>query len=226
MRRTLLGVLVCLVLWPLVAAAELAVCFDAARPLGSQFQHHPAIDPAKVVDPRCAVVTKASGRTPQQLDLIHSTIRGVSATRYLKVVGGYAEAMTPAEQDAVDTFLAEQAAHAKTFTDEVAVQDFCGLTTLAEVSAKVQTFYDAAKAAMQPDIAAIDVAKMQADITAITTATTSANIGQIKTALTTVAQQVSAAKTALTTVAGQLDNERTSTEKTLRCLLSVRKGAR
>lgn len=157
---------------PVVAQAELFVCFDAARPLGSQFTFGQR-DPAQVTDPTCAVVTKASGATAAQLALITSTIRGAPAPKYLKVVDGLAVAMSTAEQDAVDADLAAKAAAAQALHDEVTTQDLCSSATLAEIDTKIDTFMDAA------------VAVMTTDITAVT------NVATAKTALATVAQQLS-----------------------------------
>ncbi len=181
-------------LTPFVASAELAVCFYAAKPLGSQFSYNPSIDPSKVTDPSCSVVTKASGQTEAQLALIHSTIRGVPAPRYLKVVGGLAVAMTTGEQDAVDTFLAAQAGAQQVYLDEVANQDFCNVADLTTVDAKVDQFYAASQATMT---------------TALQAAT---NLATLKDAVTVVAQELVGQKVAM--------------KKLLRCLISVRKGAR
>jgi len=161
-----------MLLTPFVAHAELFVCFYPARPLGSQFTSGQS-DPLQVTDPACSVVTKASGETAAQLTLIQSTIRGAPAPKYLKVVSGLAVAMTTAEQDAVDADLAAKAAATQALLDEVHTQDLCSSDTLAAVDAKIDTFMDAA------------VAAMTTDITAVTTLATA------KTALTTVAQQLS-----------------------------------
>jgi hypothetical protein len=181
-------------LTPFVVHAELAVCFFTARPLGSQFSYNPSIDPSKVTDPACSVVTKASGQTDAQLALIHSTIRGAPAPKYLKVVGGLAVAMTTGEQDAVDADLAAKAAAQQAYVDEVSNQDFCNVADLTAVDAKVDAFYAASQATMT---------------TALQAAT---NLATLKDAVTVVAQELVGQKVAM--------------KKLLRCLISVRKGAR
>ena len=201
-------VALCMVLACATAAhAELFVCFQSARPLGSQFTYGQS-DPLQVTDPNCTVVTKASGATAAQLALIHSTIRGAPAPKYLKVVSGLAVAMTTGEQDAVDTDLAAKAAAAQAFRDEVTTQDLCSSALLTEGDAKVDAFFDAMVTVMTADIA---------------TATTAiGNVTNIATAITAM----TSLKNAITTVAQQLAGERVAFKKLLRCLLAVKKGAR
>jgi hypothetical protein len=172
MRNGLYGCLV-LLATPWLASAELAVCFDPARALGTQFFYQPTVDPSQVANPLCVVVTKASKQTAAQLALITSTIRGAPAPKYLKVVDGLAVVMTPAEQDAVDLDLATKAAAVQVFQEETTTQDLCSAATLAEVDTKIDAFMNAAVAAMTTDINAV------------------ASVATAKTALTTVAQQVS-----------------------------------
>jgi len=158
--------LLALLLTPLVASAELVVCFDSARPLGSQFYYNQSVDPSKVADPNCSVVTAASNQTPSQLALINSTIRSVPAPRYLKVVGGFATAMTTAEQDAVDADLAAKAAAQQVFQDEASTQDFCSSATLAAVN----TYLNNINASITADIAAItNIATAQTAMTTMKT---------------------------------------------------------
>jgi hypothetical protein len=176
------------------AFAELAVCFHSVRLLGSQFSHNPSVDPSKVTDPNCSVVTAASGQTASQLTLINSTIRGVAAPRYLKVVSGLAAQMTTPEMDAVDADIAARLAAQQVYTDEVNNQDFCNVADLAAVDAKVDQFYNASQTTMT---------------TALTAAT---NLATLKDAVTVVAQELVGQKVAM--------------KKLLRCLISVRKGAR
>jgi hypothetical protein len=161
-----LGFLLVLLLVPLVASAELAVCFNASRPLGSQFSHNPSVDPTKVTDPNCSVVTKASGQTASQLALINSTIRGAPAPKYLKVVSGLAVAMTTGEQDAVDADLAAKASAQQLFQDEATTQDFCSSATLAAVN----TYLNNINASITTDIAAItNIATAQTAMTTMKT---------------------------------------------------------
>lgn len=183
-----------LFLLPAIANAELAVCFQGSRPLGSQFYHNPSVDPSKVTDVNCSVVTAASGQTASQLTLINSTIRGAPAPKYLKVVSGLAAQMTTGEMDAVDADLAAKAAAAQVYIDEVHNQDFCNVADLTAVDAKVEAFYDASAATMT---AAIN------------------NVTNVATA-----------KTAIQTVAQELIGQKVAMKKLLRCLISVRKGAR
>jgi hypothetical protein len=154
-------IFVVVVLIPVVVHAELEVCFYPGRPLGSQFTSR-LVDPSKITEPECTEVRKDSGQTTAQLVLIGSTIRGAPAPKYLKVVGGLAVAMSPAEQDAVDTDIATKAAEAKTFEDEAKLQDFCSSATLAAVN----TYLNTINASITTDIAAVtNIATAQAAMT-------------------------------------------------------------
>jgi hypothetical protein len=210
--RTRLGVVLGLVcLSATVAQAELFVCFDAARPLGSQFTFGQS-DPLRVTDPNCTVVTKASGQTAAQLALIQSTIRGASAPKYLKVANGLAVAMTTGEQDAVDADLASKAAAAQVFRDEVANQEYCSVQTLEAVSTAIATRTTNRKA----DLATLHDTNA-ATIAALSGAVTLAMLKAVAQGLNDEIQ----------TVGNQLlDNDAFLLEKAVRCLIAIKKGAR
>jgi hypothetical protein len=90
----------------------------------------------------------------------------VPAPRYLKVVGGFATAMTTAEQDAVDADLAAKAAAQQVFQDEASTQDFCSSATLAAVN----TYLNNINASITADIAAItNIATAQTAMTTMKT---------------------------------------------------------
>lgn len=151
MRVVLMCCVVLCLSWRL-AWAELVVCFDASRALGSQFawRHD---DPVRVTDPTCSVIpkTKPDTVTPAQIALIQSTIRGVPAPRYLKVEAGLAVAMTTAEMDAVDAYLAGLAATRQALATELADTTVCGNADFADIEAKL----DALQANLASDVAAL-----------------------------------------------------------------------
>jgi hypothetical protein len=128
------------------AWAELGVCFDTARAPGTQFTWGMRSPDQILAQPKCTLITKASGQTDSQLALINSTVNrggalGVQpATRYLKVVpdpptaGGLAVLMTTAEMQAVDDYTASQAAPRIVAENEVKNNEVCENHTLQEVS--------------------------------------------------------------------------------------------
>jgi hypothetical protein len=152
------------------AWAELGVCFDATRPLGSQFSWGMRSPDQILAQPKCTLVTKASGQTQNQLDLIHSTtdrggVLGVQPVdpRYLKVVpdpptaGGLAVLMTPAEMQAVDDFAASQAAPRIVAENEVKNNEVCENNTLQQISDYwVGTGAQSKKSQLTAQIAAVD----------------------------------------------------------------------
>jgi hypothetical protein len=162
----MVGVLSCAV----PAWAELGVCFDAARPLGTQFYWSMRSPEQIQAQPKCTLVTKASGQTQNQLDLIHSTTDRGGALgiqpvdpRYLKVVpdpptaGGLATLMTPAEMQAVDDFAAQQAAPRIVADNEVKNNEVCANNTLQQISDYwVGPAPESKKSQLTAQIAAVD----------------------------------------------------------------------
>jgi hypothetical protein len=145
----LLGVLVVLLLPCTPVMAELAVCYDpVARPPGQQF-HSGMYAPEQIAaEPRCTMITKASGQTENQLALIASTVERPlltpttqPATKYLKVVpnppdpAGLAVLMTAAEMDSVDQAIANKQAPYDVANAEIKENAICKNHTLQEISA-------------------------------------------------------------------------------------------
>lgn len=157
-----LALLVCLGIFSAQAAAEDFACGDSA----GLTRYIPSIDPSKVQDGTCTVISKAN--TPTQRVLIAAT-----PLRYLKVVDGLAVEKTQGEKDAVDAAITAAQAARQALLDEIATQDVCAAATLGELAIIIDTFYDA------------EVAAMTTDITAVT------NIATAKAALVTVATQIS-----------------------------------
>lgn len=181
--RSLLVLLIGLLSCAAPAWAELGVCFDTARPLGTQFYWGMRSPDQILAEPRCTLVTKASGQTQNQLTLIQSTIDrggvlGVQPmTRYLKVVpdpptaGGLATPMTTAEMQAVDDFTASQAAPRIVAENEVKNNEVCENHTLQQISDYwVGGGPESKKSQLTAQIAAVDalIATWDTKITALT----------------------------------------------------------
>ena len=147
-------VLVVVLLWPVVAAAELFVCFRANQPLGRQFYADIRPIPGQH-DPACTLIPPGTPTEAQQLALIQRVIRDVPASQYLKVQGGLAVEMSEVEKDAVDTFVASERARRQAYVVELEQNVYCAPRTLEARSARVADL----RTAVQADVAAGNVAE-------------------------------------------------------------------
>jgi len=147
-------------LLPVVASAELAVCFNSTFALGQQFYSFDGISPKEFTtanDPNCSLVPKGPNIQPQR-DLIASTVTRPSGTcpapQYLKLEGvnpnALAVLMPEAEMVQVDNARAAKQQQQQNMADERANNQFCNNETLAQIDSKIQqrqqTFLDAANA--------------------------------------------------------------------------------
>ena len=140
------------------AHAELYMCFRPERPLGGQF-YAMLRDMPDVADPSCLIVPPGVIQE-QQEQLIASTIRGLPASRYLKigpVVGSdgierrLAVEMSEEEKNQVDASREAEQVRRRAFADELRTQDYCTPRTLSEVSAKIETLRIAVVAEIAAD---------------------------------------------------------------------------
>jgi hypothetical protein len=132
------------------AAAELGVCFDSARPLGQQF-YWGMKPPGEIKkDANCSEVTKASGQTQNQLDLIQSTVTrpllaqpAQPATKYLHVVpapptaGGLAVLFDEAGMQAIDDYVTGQQNKQQSWYAETQTPGVCQYNVPTDIDTKV-----------------------------------------------------------------------------------------
>ena len=137
--------LVLALLVPAVASAELFICYKPQGQLGRQFYSF-VIDHFTNSDVSCVAVPPGGAIEEQQRQLLSRKIRGVAASRYLKiakVVGSdgverdLAVEKTEAEKDAVDASIESEFARLRAFSTEIRTQEYCTPRTLDELSTKI-----------------------------------------------------------------------------------------
>lgn len=191
---------------PLSAQAELAVCFNTERELGTQFYHYPSVSPSKAAqDPLCSVVTKASGQTAAQQQLINTT-----PNKYLKVLEGLAVEMSVVEQQTVDNHITAKTAEQQAFQSE-ANKPECKFANLDEVTADMATRRNAKQTQVNDNRN-----QLQSTIDALS----AVNLTAIKTILT----QMNTAKYNMDSEL--LVEEYKLSENTMRCVLARSRGGR
>ena len=132
------------------ASAELGVCFDTTRSLGSQFYSFHTSPDKIAQDTHCTVITKASGQTKAQDDLIKSTVNRPllpqptqPATKYLHVVpdpptpGGLAVLFDEAKMQEIDDFVTGQVSERQAWADEANTPGVCKYNTPTEIDTKI-----------------------------------------------------------------------------------------
>jgi hypothetical protein len=211
-------------MWVTSAQAELFLCGDA-NGLTRFFFTDPTSPEAST--PGCVQVPKAA-TTAQR------TLLTTYPLRYLRVVGGLVELLSPAEQQAVDTALANAAAaqaalkaalEAEANTDN----DFCNPTSLADLTTKINTFHTTRETAIttMKTNAAAQIAANKATTQAQIDALAAANLTTLKAGLTALNDLLASTATDLNTMIAANDKDLNDADaliakKLARCLYARR----